>query len=103
MDLVDPDLWDQIPPDLDDLLRLLPRADVSLQDEVQLAFHLTLTRLWSHKGRRGQRLVEAPGANDKVYRFGIVDWVDAGLMGASHPVARPMCFVPRFTRWAAFR
>jgi hypothetical protein len=34
-----------------------------LQDEVQFAFHPTLTRLWCRKGRRGQRLVEAPGDN----------------------------------------
>ena len=57
-----------------DLLRRLPHADVYLQDEVQVAFHPTLTRVWCRKGRRGHRLVEAPGANDKVYGFGIVDW-----------------------------
>jgi hypothetical protein len=80
-DLVDPDLWDQIPPDLDELLRLLPRADVYLQDEVQFAFHPTLSSLWCRKGRRGQRLVDAPGANDKVYGFGIVDWCDGWFDG----------------------
>jgi transposase len=73
-ELVEADLWEQIPPDLPDLLRRLPHADVYLQDEVQLAFHPTLTRVWCRKGRRGQRLVEAPGTNDKVYGFGIVDW-----------------------------
>jgi len=80
-DLVEPDLWDQIPPDLADLLRLLPRADVYLQDEVHLAFHPTLTRVWCRKGRRRQRLVEAPGANDTIYGFGIVDWCDGWFDG----------------------
>src|SRR5262245_29036957 len=60
--LVEPDLLAEVPPDLDDLLHLLPRADLYLQDEVQFAFHPTLTRAWCRKGRRGQRLVEAPGA-----------------------------------------
>ena len=41
---------------------------------MQFAFHPTLTRVWSLKGRRGQRLVEAPGDNRKVYGFGLVDW-----------------------------
>ena len=72
--LVDADLLEEVPPDVDELLRLLPHADVSLQDEVQFAFHPTRTRVWCWKGRRGQRLVEAPGANDKVYGFGLVDW-----------------------------
>jgi transposase len=72
--LVDADLLEEVPPDVDELLRLLPHADVYLQDEVQFAFHPTRTRVWCWKGRRGQRLVEAPGANDKVYGFGLVDW-----------------------------
>ena len=55
-DLVEMDLWDQLPADLPDLLALLPRADLYLQDEIQFAFHPTLTRLWSRKGRRGQRM-----------------------------------------------
>ena len=54
----------------------MPQADLYLQDEVQFAFHPTLTRLRSRKGRRGQRLVEAPGDNRKVYGFGLVDWRD---------------------------
>ncbi len=62
-DLVAVDLWSQLPADLPHLLALLPRADLYLQDEVQFAFHPTLTRVWSLKGRRGQRLVEAPGEN----------------------------------------
>src|SRR5262249_5416856 len=72
--LVDADLLADVPPDVDELLRLLPHADVYLQDEVQFAFHPTLTRVWCRKGRHGQRLVEASGANDKVYGFGLVDW-----------------------------
>ena len=62
-DLVEADLWSQLPADVSELLELLPRADLYLQDEVQFAFHPTLTRVWSLKGRRGQRLVEAPGDN----------------------------------------
>ena len=73
-DLVEVDLWSQLPSDLSHLLMLLPRADLYLQDEVQFAFHPTLTRVWSLKGRRGQRLVEAPGENRKVYGFGLVNW-----------------------------
>jgi hypothetical protein len=51
------------PLDVPELLALLPRADLYLQDEVQFAFHPTLTRLWCLNGRRGHRLVEAPGDN----------------------------------------
>ena len=83
--LVEPDLLEEVPPDLATLLPLLPRADVSLQDEVQFAFHPTLTRVWCRKGRRGQRLVEAPGANDKVYGFGLVDWCDGWFDGRFAP------------------
>jgi hypothetical protein len=61
--LVEADLWSQLPADLPALLALVPRADLYLQDEMQVAFHPTLTRVWSRKGRRGQRLVEAPGDN----------------------------------------
>src|SRR5260370_40470881 len=70
------DLGRQFPADLPHLLALLPRADLYLQDEVQFAFHPTLTRLWSLKGRRGLRLIEAPGDNRKVYGFGLVDLRD---------------------------
>ena len=62
-DLVEADLWSQLPVDLPALLTLLPDADLYLQDEMQVAFHPTLTRVWCRKGRRGQRLVEAPGDN----------------------------------------
>jgi transposase len=79
--LVEADLWDQLPADLSDLLTLLPRADLYLQDEIQFAFHPTLTRVWSRKGRRGQRLIHAPGDNRKVYGFGLVDWHDGWFEG----------------------
>jgi len=75
-DLVEADLWSQLPADLPALLALVPRADLYLQDEMQVAFHPTLTRVWCRKGRRGQRLVEAPLDNRRVYGFGLVDWRD---------------------------
>src|SRR5258708_1516492 len=84
-DLVEADLWDQLPADLPALLALLPQADLYLQDEFQVAFHPTLTRVWSRKGRRGQRLVEAPGDNRKVYGFGLVDWRDGWFDGRVAP------------------
>jgi len=84
-DLVEADLWDQLPADLSDLLALLPRADLYLQDEIQFAFHPTLTRVWSRKGRRGQRLIQAPGDNHKVYGFGLVDWRDGWFDGRTAP------------------
>jgi transposase len=75
--LADPaELW---PDDLPDLLKLLGRADLYLQDEVELALHPTLTRVWSRRGRGGQRLVQAPGNNLKQYGFGLVDWRDGHL------------------------
>ncbi|HEY7418694.1 MAG TPA: transposase [Ktedonobacteraceae bacterium] len=80
-DLVEADLWDQLPAELEDILTLLPHADLYLQDEMQVAFHPTLTRVWSQKGRRGQRLVEAPGDNRKVYGFGLLDWRDGWFDG----------------------
>ncbi len=52
---------------------------------MQVAFHPTLTRLWSRKGRRGQRLVEAPGDNRKVYGFGLLDWRDGWFDGRVAP------------------
>ena len=84
-DLVEADLWSQLPADVPELLALLPRADLYVQDEVQFAFHPTLTRLWCLKGRRGQRLVEAPGDNRKVYGFGLVDWRDGWFDGRIAP------------------
>lgn len=70
----DPLLGEWVPDDLVRLLALLPRADLYLQDEVEVALHPTRSRVWCAKGRRGQRLVEAPGTNDKRYGFGLVDW-----------------------------
>lgn len=52
---------------------------------MQFAFHPTLTRVWSRRGRRGQRLVEAPGNNRKVYGFGLVDWRDGWFDGQIAP------------------
>jgi hypothetical protein len=49
-DLVEADLWDQLPADLP---ALLPQADLYLQDEIQLAFHPTLPRVWCAKGGVG--------------------------------------------------
>ena len=72
--LPDPLLAEWLPDDLPRLLALLPRADLYLQDEVEVALHPTLSRVWCRRGRRGQRLVEAPGTNDKRYGFGLVDW-----------------------------
>ena len=89
----DPTLRDLAPEDLPRLLALLPRADLYLQDEVEVALHPTLTRVWSRKGRRGQRLVEAPGTNAKKYGFGLVDrrdgWLDWELADGRR--AAPFC------------
>jgi transposase len=83
--LVEPDLAPDVPAEVPSLLALLPTADLYLQDEVQIALHPTLTRVWCRKGRRGQRLVEAPGANEKVYGFGLVDWRDGWFDGRVAP------------------
>src|SRR2546427_10451902 len=77
--LVEADLWSLLRANLPKLLALLPRGDLYLQDEVQFAFHPTLTRVWSLKGRRVQRFIEAPGDNRKVYGVGLVGWRDRGL------------------------
>src|SRR6266508_1115624 len=70
---------DLLPEDLPRLLALLERADLYLQDEVEVALHPTLTRVWSRAGRSGQRLVQAPGKNFKRCGFGLVDWRDGHL------------------------
>jgi DDE superfamily endonuclease len=70
---------DLFPEDLPRLLGLLARADLYLHGEVEVALHPTLTRVWSRRGRAGQRLVQAPGNNDKQYGFGLVDWRDGHL------------------------
>ena len=96
--LPDPALRDEIPEDLPWLLRLLPRADVYLQDEVEIALHPTLTRVWSPKGRRRQRLVEAPGNNEKQYGFGLVDWRDGWLDWERAPGRRAAPFCAQLRR-----
>jgi hypothetical protein len=70
----DPLLVEWVPEDLPRLLALLADADLCLQDEVEVALHPTLSRVWCARGRRGQRLVEAPGTNANRYGFGLVDW-----------------------------
>jgi hypothetical protein len=74
-------LDEPLPADLPDLPALLPQADLYLQDEVRIAFHPTLTRVWSRRGRRGQRRVAAPGVNEKVDGVGLVDWRDGWFDG----------------------
>jgi transposase len=94
-DLVpDPTLADELfPADLPRLLDLLEHADLYLQDEVEVALHPTLTRVWSHAGRAGQRRVQAPGTNAKQYGFGLVDWRDGYLdwQVADGRRAAPLC------------
>lgn len=84
------DLW---PEDLARLLSLLAGADLYLQDEVEVALHPTLTRVWSRAGRSGQHLVQAPGNNAKQYGFGLVDWRDGHLdwQLADGRRAAPLC------------
>lgn len=77
--LPDPTAADLLPGDLPALLARLPGADLYLQDEVEVALHPTLTRVWCRRGRRGQRLVQAPGRNAKRVGFGLVDWRDGWL------------------------
>lgn len=99
--LPDPTCADPLPEDdpvVTRLLRVLPEADVYLQDEVQLAFHPTLTRVWCPAGRRGQRTVQAPGDNATRWATPsgstsderssrLRDWNGAGTMRA-HRAAR---------------
>jgi len=90
----DPTLADDLfPEDLPCLLGLLGRADLYLQDEVEVALHPTLTRVWSRAGRAGQRRVQAPGNNAKQYGFGLVDWRDGHLdwAVADGRRAAPLC------------
>ena len=94
----DPLLRDEWPEDLSWLVRLLPRADVYLQDEVEIALHPTLTRVWCSKGRRGQRLVEAPGNNSKEYGFGLVDWRDGWFDWQRAPGRRAVPFCAQLRR-----
>ena len=73
-DLTFTDLLQPTDPFVQVVLDLLPDADLSLQDEVSIALHPTLTRVWCRRGRRGQRHVQAPGQNAKKCGFGLVDW-----------------------------
>ncbi|MDQ3810740.1 MAG: transposase [Chloroflexota bacterium] len=91
-------LVDDLPEDVPWLLRLLPRADLYLQDEVEIALHPTLTRVWCPKGRRGQRLVEAPGNNAKEYGFGLVDWRDGWFDWQRAPGRRAAPFCAQLRR-----
>jgi transposase len=88
-----PDLREQVPADVSPLFSLLPLADLYLQDEVQFALHPTLTRIWSRRGRHGQRRIETPGENAHVYGFGLVDWRDGWFDGRFAPgrTAAPFC------------
>ena len=102
-DLVpDPTVADDLfPEDLPRLLGLLAEADLYLQDEVEVALHPTLTRVWSRAGRAGQRLVQAPGKNFKRYGFGLVDWRDGTLDFALADGRRAVPFCDQLRRAVA--
>ena len=89
------------PDDLPRLLGLLGRADLYLQDEVEVALHPTLTRVWSRAGRAGQHLVQAPGTNYKQYGFGLVDWRDGWLDWALADGRRAVPFCEQLRRAVA--
>ena len=92
-DLTYSDLLAPDDPFMHRMVDLLPHADLYLQDEVQIVLHPTLTRVWCRAGRRGQRLVQAPGQNAKKGGLGLVDWregwVDWDI--ADHRAALPLC------------
>jgi hypothetical protein len=92
-DPTDTDLlpWDE--PWFQALLDRVAGADLYLQDEVYITLHPTLTRVWSRRGRRGQRCVQAPGQNAKKCGFGLVDWREGWFDGAlaDHRAAAPFC------------
>ncbi len=92
---------DLFPDDLPHLLGLLARADLYLQDEVEVALHPTLTRVWSRAGRSGQHLVQAPGTNSKQYGFGLVDWRDGHLDWALADGRRAVPFCDQLRRAVA--
>jgi transposase len=92
-DLTFTDLLQPADPLVQRVLDLLPDADLYLQDEVYIAVHPTLTRVWCRRGRRGQRRVPAPGQNAKKCGFGLVDW-RAGWFdwaSADKRAAAPFC------------
>jgi transposase len=99
--LPDPTAVDWVAEDLPRLLALLPAADVYLQDEVEIALHPTLTRVWCPKGRRGQRAVQTPGTNVKRYGFGAVDWRDGTLDWAIAEGRRAAPFCEQLRRLVA--
>jgi DDE superfamily endonuclease len=102
VDLVpDPTLLDLVPEDVPRLLALLPGADLYLQDEVEVALHPTLTRVWCRRGRRGQRLVETPGTNAKRHGFGRVDWRDGWLAWSLEAGRRAAPFCAQLRRAVA--
>lgn len=74
--LPDPTESDLLAPDDPFMQKILALLHLYIQDEVQIALHPTLTRIWSPVGRRGQCLIPAPGVNAKKYGFGLVDWRD---------------------------
>ena len=92
-DPTDTDLlpWDE--PWFQALLDRVAGADLYLQDEVYITLHPTLTRVWSRRGRRGQRCVQAPGQNAKKCGFGLVDWREGWFDGAlaDHRAGAPFC------------
>jgi DDE superfamily endonuclease len=92
---------DLFPEDLPRLLGLLGRADLYLQDEVEVALHPTLTRVWSRAGRAGQHLVQAPGKNFKQCGFGLVDWRDGHLDWAVADGRRAVPLVAQLRRAVA--
>ena len=77
--LVDHDLWSEVPDDVDGLLQRLATSDLYVQDEVDVRLHPTLSRVWSRKGKRGQRLVRAPGKSRRFVGFGAIDWREGWL------------------------
>jgi transposase len=86
-DLVEPDLWSEVPADVDELLRMLPSSDLYVQDEVDVRLHPTLHQIWSRKGSRGQRLVRAPGTSRRFVGFGAFDWRD-GFLSVGYGLSR---------------
>jgi hypothetical protein len=65
-----------------------------LQDEVQFAFHPTLTLVWCLKERRGQRARGSAGRKPaSVYGFGLVDSRDGGFYGRREEVLGSSCRV----------
>jgi len=75
-------LWSQLPADVPELLARLSRADLyAARMRCSLPFIRPSPGGFRLKGRRGQRFIEAPGDNRKVYGFGLVDWRDGWFDG----------------------